>query len=77
VLLKYTLQTINDRKPSSFDQYGGHPILSSDYFIFSGTITSKIFGKQRATAVHTYYIITSEMIFIVFSAKFFQAIFEK
>jgi hypothetical protein len=33
---------------------------------------SKILGIQRATAVHT-----SEMIFVVFSANFLQASFEK
>jgi hypothetical protein len=38
---------------SSLYQYGGRPILSSDYFIFSRMITSNISGKQRATAVHT------------------------
>jgi hypothetical protein len=39
----------------------------------------KIFGKQCATAVHIqmymYLINSSEMIFIVLSAKLFQAIF--
>jgi hypothetical protein len=58
--------------------FGGRPILSEDKFIFTRTITSKICEKQRATAVHTrglkVIIITSEMIFIIFSANFFQAI---
>jgi hypothetical protein len=52
---------------------GGRSILSSDNFIFSRTNTSKIFGKQCATAVHTF----SKMLFQVFSANFFKAIFEK
>jgi hypothetical protein len=51
---------------------------SAYHFIFSRTITSKIFGKQRATCSYTdLIIISSEMIFIFFSAKNFQAVFEK
>jgi hypothetical protein len=57
--------------PLAHGLIGGRPILAEDEFTFSRTITSKIFGKQRVTAVHTSLIITSEMIFIGFSANFF------
>jgi hypothetical protein len=38
---------------ASLDHTGGCPILSSDKFTFSRTITPNIFGKQSATAVQT------------------------
>ena len=37
----------------SLDHNDGCLILCEDKFIFSRTITSKIFGKQRTAAVHT------------------------
>jgi hypothetical protein len=37
----------------SLDHDGGRSILSEDNFTYSRTIKSKIFEKQRATAVHT------------------------
>jgi hypothetical protein len=79
--LKYALLTTlyasDDRNPRLFYNNGGRPILSEDKFIFSSTMTSKIIGKQRTHSYTYLIIITSEMIFIVFSANLFQAIFEK
>jgi hypothetical protein len=40
----------DDRK---LDHNGGGPILSEDKFTISRAITSKIFVKQRVSAVHT------------------------
>jgi hypothetical protein len=37
----------------SLDHNASRPILSDDKLTFSRIITSKIFGKQLATAVHT------------------------
>jgi hypothetical protein len=49
-----TVYKTDDKSNSvSLDHNAGHPILSSDKFIFSRTIASKIFGKQRAIAGHT------------------------
>jgi hypothetical protein len=57
--------------------HGGCPILSSDKFIFSRTIVSYNIWKTMCYSCTYLTIITSEMIFIVFSANFVQAIFEK
>jgi hypothetical protein len=59
VRLKYTLLIAfvadwwQKCKSVSLDHNGGRSILSSDKFIFSRTVKSKIFGKQYATAIHT------------------------
>jgi hypothetical protein len=57
-IVTYTLLTayVADRQKSkkfSLDQNVGRPISSEDRFTFSRTIKSKIYGKQRARAVHT------------------------
>jgi hypothetical protein len=56
--LKYTLLTAYMRLMTEIQFFSlyhsvGRPILSEDKSIFSSTITSKIFGKQHATAAHT------------------------
>jgi hypothetical protein len=54
----------------SLDRRSGRPISSSEKYIFSRTIASKMFGKMCYSCTYLI-IITSEMIFIVFSAIFF------
>jgi hypothetical protein len=53
-----------------------HNVFYVKIYIFSRTITYKMFQMQSAAAVYVI-IVTTEMTLIVFSPKFFQAIFDK
>jgi hypothetical protein len=80
VRLKYTLLTAyladwwQKSKSVSLDHNGDRPILSEDKFIFPRT-----WNIWKITCYSCTYliIISSEIIFIVFSEIFFQVIFEK
>jgi hypothetical protein len=75
LLTAYIAHWCQKSKSVSLDHNGGRPILSYDKFIFSRTISSNTFGKQRAKAVHTSQLLLQRRFFNSFFCNFLSHFF--